>query len=166
MLQLLKTRNVAAPKENETSMTAHPMYKITLSDGTLSCNGLAIDELNKLKFQIVIFWILKKYKFLRRWINIVWTHRQAPRSCLKDKLKSNQTYWYWTIKIVKYLVDTWNIWSQNGNNRKYEIFLGLIPFKTNNLTENKGVGTTCKSFYFWHGSASMGSIRFPSNKSG
>ncbi len=57
MLQLTKIRNIAAPKENETSMTAPPMYKLTLTDGFINCNGLVInDDINKLKyFHILIY---------------------------------------------------------------------------------------------------------------
>jgi hypothetical protein len=49
VLQLVKTRNIAAPKENESSGGAPPMYKITLSDGILSVNALVIEDVNKLK---------------------------------------------------------------------------------------------------------------------
>lgn len=48
VLQLVKLRNIAAPKENESSQGAHPMFKITLTDGTAQCNALAINDVNKL----------------------------------------------------------------------------------------------------------------------
>ena len=48
VLQLVKLRNIAAPKENENSQGAHPMFKITLTDGTAQCNALAINDVNKL----------------------------------------------------------------------------------------------------------------------
>lgn len=48
VFQLVKLRNVSAPKENESSMTATPMFKITLTDGISHCNCLAINGVNKL----------------------------------------------------------------------------------------------------------------------
>ena len=48
VLQLIKLRNIAAPKENESSQGAHPMFKITLTDGSLQCNALAINDVNRL----------------------------------------------------------------------------------------------------------------------
>lgn len=49
VLQLVKLRNIAAPKENETCNTAPRMFKITLTDGTVHCNALVLNDIPKLK---------------------------------------------------------------------------------------------------------------------
>jgi tudor domain-containing protein 3 len=48
VLQIVKVKNIAAPKENENSHTAPPLYKVTLTDGTSNCNALALEDINKL----------------------------------------------------------------------------------------------------------------------
>ena len=50
VVQLVKLRNIAAPKENESSMAAPPLYKMTLTDGHAHCNAILIGEINKLKY--------------------------------------------------------------------------------------------------------------------
>ena len=49
VLQIVKIRNVAAPKENESSHTAPALYKITLTDGTTNFNAIALEDISKLK---------------------------------------------------------------------------------------------------------------------
>jgi hypothetical protein len=44
VVQLVKIRNIGAPKDNETNQTAPPMYKLTLTDGFSHCNALVIDS--------------------------------------------------------------------------------------------------------------------------
>jgi len=46
----VKIRNIAAPKENENSQTAPPLYKITLTDGTYNVNALTLEDVSKLKY--------------------------------------------------------------------------------------------------------------------
>lgn len=45
VLQVLKIRNVSAPKANEESKTAPRMLQIELTDGQTLCNGLEIDHI-------------------------------------------------------------------------------------------------------------------------
>ena len=49
VLQVVKIRNVTAPKDNEESQVAPPMLKVTLTDGHSNCNGLEMDKVNKLR---------------------------------------------------------------------------------------------------------------------
>lgn len=48
VLQVMKIRNVTAPKENEESQTAPPMLRVSLTDGHTSCNALDMDKIPKL----------------------------------------------------------------------------------------------------------------------
>jgi tudor domain-containing protein 3 len=54
VLQLIKIRNIAAPKENETSGAAPPMFRLTLTDGTISLNSLVIDHDNNKQLNLNI----------------------------------------------------------------------------------------------------------------
>ena len=47
VLQIQKIRNIAAPKENETSQGAPRLLKLTFTDGHLNCNGVETEKLDK-----------------------------------------------------------------------------------------------------------------------
>ncbi|CAF0731698.1 unnamed protein product [Brachionus calyciflorus] len=48
VLQLVKLRNIGAPKENEHSHSSPPMYKLTLTDGLTNINCLALENIPNL----------------------------------------------------------------------------------------------------------------------
>ncbi|XP_074650412.1 uncharacterized protein LOC141905443 isoform X2 [Tubulanus polymorphus] len=48
VLQIQKIRNVAAPKQDEESRVAPHLLKVTLTDGQSNCNGLILDNIDKL----------------------------------------------------------------------------------------------------------------------
>lgn len=45
VLQVMKIRNVSAPKENEESQTAPRLLKLTLTDGYSNCIGIETETL-------------------------------------------------------------------------------------------------------------------------
>jgi tudor domain-containing protein 3 len=47
-MQLIKLRNIGAPKEHETSQTAPQIFKLALTDGNSNCNCLVLDNVQKL----------------------------------------------------------------------------------------------------------------------
>lgn len=69
VVQIVKIRNLAAPKDNETSTSAPPFLKITLTDGVSNCNALVMEEIHNLRlnresflnFFKIIFWFLIYY---------------------------------------------------------------------------------------------------------
>lgn len=48
VLQIVRVKNIAAPKDNETSQQAPPFFKITLTDGLSNCNALAMEDIQNL----------------------------------------------------------------------------------------------------------------------
>ena len=48
VVQIVKVRNVTAPKENEESHFAPPMLRISITDGHTTCNALDMDKLPRL----------------------------------------------------------------------------------------------------------------------
>lgn len=51
VLQVLKVRNVSAPKANEESKTAPRMLQIEMTDGQTLCNGLEIDHIQAINLK-------------------------------------------------------------------------------------------------------------------
>lgn len=52
VLQIQKIRNIAAPKDNETSQGAPRLLKLTFTDGHLNCNGVETEKLDKFGLDI------------------------------------------------------------------------------------------------------------------
>ena len=48
VLQIAKIRNVSAPKDNEESQAAPPLFKVTLTDGHNSCIGIENEKIPNL----------------------------------------------------------------------------------------------------------------------
>jgi tudor domain-containing protein 3 len=51
VVQVVKMKNLAAPKDNENSNSAPPFYKVTLTDGVANCNALVMDEIANLNLE-------------------------------------------------------------------------------------------------------------------
>ena len=49
MLQLMKLRNVSAPKENEESQAAPRLWKMTMTDGHTTAVAICLEPLKNLK---------------------------------------------------------------------------------------------------------------------
>ena len=48
VLQIQKLRNLSAPKENEESQAAPPIFKVTLTDGHSTCAAVEMEKINNL----------------------------------------------------------------------------------------------------------------------
>ncbi|GAA6079727.1 tudor domain-containing protein 3, partial [Tachysurus ichikawai] len=54
VLQVLKVRNVAAPKEHEESQAAPRMLRLQMTDGQTTCAGLEFKHLSKIRHVICV----------------------------------------------------------------------------------------------------------------
>jgi hypothetical protein len=48
VLQVIKIRNIAVPKEKENSTSVPPLLKFTLTDGLLTCSCIALENIDNL----------------------------------------------------------------------------------------------------------------------
>lgn len=55
VLQVLKLRNISAPKDNEESQTAPKLWKMTLTDGQSSCLAIALEPIKNMRYRIFSF---------------------------------------------------------------------------------------------------------------
>ena len=50
MLQITKMRNVSAPKDNEESQGAPQLLKVSLTDGSVNCHGLVMENIDRIGY--------------------------------------------------------------------------------------------------------------------
>ena len=50
VLQITKMRNVSAPKDNEESQGAPQLLKVSLTDGSVNCHGLVMENIDRIGY--------------------------------------------------------------------------------------------------------------------